>query len=178
MSYNIPIPEPKSLEQTIARITFDSVLINVYWRRLTSQVIFHFTNHHSENNPEYPSEDTWFIQSDKEIMDSLCHFFPYHYYQFVVDRILLFEDQTMSHGKTSTELQSDIYNCCWSDFACDKLVLHMDIHGDETIQDEQDRLGEMDRCSDEDTPEESYTSSVPPVVSCGAPRRNYWWFPM
>ena len=146
MSYNIPIPVPRSLDQVVARVYYDSdKYIDVFWRRATRQVVFHLMHYAAYHDPEQESqEETWFIQNDGDIMDSLCYFLPYHYYQFLAENIVVYEDQTMDcYGDADSGLIRDIYSCCWSDFACDKLIIHMYIHGDDTILDEHDRLSRL-----------------------------------
>jgi len=146
MSYNIPIPAPRSLDQVVARVYYDSnKYIDVFWRSTTRQVVFHLTDCAAFYDPEQaPQEETWFLQNDGEIMDSLCYFLPYSYYQFLAENIVVYEDQTMEcYGDADSDLVQDIYSCCWSDFACDKLVIHMYIHGDDTILDEHDRLSRL-----------------------------------
>ena len=146
MPYNLPIPEPKSLGQVLARVYYDSdKYLDVFWRNETRQVVIHLMNYAAYHDPEQEEMgETWFIQNDGEIMDSLCCFLPYHYYQFLAHNILVFENQTMAeYGAADSRLHTDIYSCCWSDFACDKLVIHMDVRGDDTIRNENDRLSRL-----------------------------------
>ena len=145
MSYNIPIPEPKFLSQKLARITTsDDGVIEVFWLADTRQVVFHLSNVASLADPEVYAENnssSWFIQDDGSIIDSLCYYLPFHYYQILFNKIFVFEDQTLTRGKAATvALESDIYDCEWSDFACEKMVLHMDAFGHNEIQDERERL--------------------------------------
>lgn len=157
MSYNLPIPAPRSLDQVVARVYYDSnKYIDVFWRSATRQVVLHVTNCAAYYDPEQePQGETWFIQNDGEIMDSLCYFLPHHYYQFLAENIMVFEDQKMEeYGPADSRLLTDIYSCCWSDFACDKMIIHMYIHGDDTIQDENDRLSRFPVSVDEQEEEE------------------------
>ena len=142
MPYNVPIPEPKFLSQKVARIDYDDDgVIEVFWERKTSQALFHLTNIRSLSDPEEEDgSSSWFIQDDGNIIDSLCYFLPYHFYQILLSNIFVFEDQTLSKGKCATvELESDIYDCDWSDFACDRLVLHMSAKGHKEINSEMER---------------------------------------
>jgi len=133
MSYNIPIPEPKSALQKVARVFCGSSDIEVFWQNATTQVIFHITN-------PRPEDSGWFVQTNGNIIDSLCYFLPFHYFQFVATNFFLFEDQTLQRGKSADHLITDIYDCEWSDFGYDKLVLHMGVRGFTNLQNEEQRL--------------------------------------
>ena len=144
MSYSISIPEPKILEQKLARIHVgEQGVIEVFWRYNTQQAIFHITNEASLVDPELEAETQyWFVQTDGNIMKSLSKFLPHRYYQLLAEEIFVFEDQTLSaeNGKLADKkLESDIYNCDWSDFACDKLVLYMTLIANTEILSELDR---------------------------------------
>jgi hypothetical protein len=144
MSYNVPIPEPKYLNQKLARIvTGDDGVIEVFWLENTKQVVFHLSNVASLADPEIYAENnasSWCIQNNGSIIDSLCYYLPYHYYQILLTNIFAFEDQTLNKGKAATkEMELDIYDCEWSDFACEKMVLHMDASGNSEIANEQER---------------------------------------
>ena len=143
MSYSVPIPEPKVLEQKLARIHIgEQGVIEVFWRYATQQAILHITNEVSLVDPELEAETQyWFVQADGNIMKSLSTFLPYRYYQLLAEEITVFEDQTLSKSTAAdTTLEFDIYSCDWSDFACDKLVLHMTITGATEITSELDRI--------------------------------------
>ena len=143
MSYSVPIPEPKILEQKLARIHIGGQgLIEVFWRYTTQQAILHITSESSLVDPELEAETQyWFVQTDGNIMKSLSKFLPYGYYQLLAEEISVFEDQTLSKSTAAdTTLEFDIYNCDWSDFACDKLVLDMRITGNTEITSELDRI--------------------------------------
>jgi hypothetical protein len=133
MTYNIPIPEPKASLQKVAHLFSGSSDIEVFWQNRTAQVIFCVKN----NRPE---DSGWFIQNNGNIIDSLCYFLPFHYFQFVVTNLFLFEDQTLEKGTSADDLITDIYDCDWSDFGYDKLVLHMGVQGCNHLQNEEQRL--------------------------------------
>lgn len=145
MSYNIPIPEPKLLVQKIARIYFGTeALYEVFWLAATRQVVFHITNIRALSDPEAQEDckdSEWFIQPDGNIVDALCYFLPFHHYQILLENIVVFEDQSLKDGKFADQYAlSYIYDCEWSDFACDKMVLYMDAVGDPYLHNEQERL--------------------------------------
>lgn len=152
MSFNISIPEPKFLEQKLARIHIgEQGVIEVFWRYGPQQAIFHITNEASLLDPELESETQfWYLQNDGNIMKSISKFLPYKHYQLLAEDIFVFEDQTLKTGRTADEyLEFDIYHCDWSDFACDKLVIHMNIVPNIEINSELDRtfyLSWQDTC--------------------------------
>ena len=116
MSYSIPIPDPKAILQKVSRILNDSSEINVFWICETNQVIFCIT--HIADHPK------WFIQNNRNIMESLSCVLPCK--KFVASNFILFENQK----KQSTDhLITGIYDCNWSDFGYDGLILHMEIQG-------------------------------------------------
>lgn len=131
MSYTIPIPEPKHLTRKVGRVSLpdsDRVL-DVYAHTPTNQIVLNLL----------PYE--WYLQKDGNIMESIANFVPGSTGEsLVATELFVFEDQTLRKGKAATEpLQSDIYDCEWSDFSCDKLVLHMTVRN-YTVRDRYERL--------------------------------------
>ena len=69
--------------------------------------------------------DEWWVQEDGNICDSLMYFVPDRADQLLFRYLFLFRG---SHGKVADDaLHADIYDCDWSDFACENLSLEFDI---------------------------------------------------
>jgi hypothetical protein len=172
MSYSVSIPEPKILEQKLARIHIgEQGVIEVFWRYNTQQAIFHVTNEASLVDPELEAETQyWFMQSDDNIMKSLSKFLPHRYYQLLAEEMVVYEDQTLAIGAPADkELENDIYNCDWSDFACDKLVLHMTLIVNTEIHSELDRtfyLSWEETCACGDVAQNAYNDEEALCEQC------------
>jgi hypothetical protein len=108
------MPDPKAILQKISRILTDSSEINVFWICETNQVVFCII--------QMTGNSTWFIQNNKNIMESLSCVLPWK--KFVASKFSLFENQT---EHSSDHLITEIYDCSWSDFGYDGLILHMEI---------------------------------------------------
>ena len=71
-----------------------------------------------------PKVTDW-VHPKYNILRSICQDLGVPPSLIVVNQIMVF-DQKERHGK-AYENEADIYDCTWSDFACDKLVLHMNV---------------------------------------------------
>jgi len=69
-----------------------------------------------------PKDSEW-IHPQYNIVRSISHDLCISPSKIVANQIMVF-DQKERHGKA---YDTDIYECTWSDFACDKLVLHVNI---------------------------------------------------
>ena len=118
-SFTIPIPEPKDLSQKLARVTwYHKGDLEVFWHASSRQVIFHATGEFCAD-----AHNEWFIQPDGNIIESLSRFLPCNSHRLLVNSIFVFAGK---QGKAANEqLCQDIYDCEWSDFACERLVLNM-----------------------------------------------------
>ena len=116
----IAIPEPKNLSQNLSLVTYKGkIILQVFWDAVLHSPIFKIEG---ANN-----EVQWFLQKDGNIVQSIYDFLPNRKYAFL--DIFLFKDQSMKHGKCANkQLNHDIYKCEWSDFACDKMVIHLNLY--------------------------------------------------
>lgn len=103
--------------QRLARITRrDNDFLEVFWDSEHRQVI-------------YKQDNSWLVTSDSNILEGVCSLMrrpelePHH---LIADNIMVF-DQKGHHGHAYDHLTTDIYDCDWSDFACDGLVLHFNV---------------------------------------------------
>lgn len=129
--YEIYEPDMTSLDK-LARITFwNKSFLEVFWNPVTHQIFFANRNqHHSK----------WFAQDeDSKIIDSLCQFLQVvKTHQVVADSFMVF-DQSERHGKVyATDSLLHIYDCDWSDFACDRLVFHLNVRVSRRIKDRKE----------------------------------------
>ena len=98
----------QDMMQRLARVTIgDKDSIDVFWNVDLRQVI-------------YMQDNTWSVRNDSNIIDGICSIL---HQDLAASQIMVF-DQKEHHGKVYDHLDTDIYDCFWSDFACDKLVLH------------------------------------------------------
>jgi hypothetical protein len=94
--------------QRLARVTIgDKGSIDVFWEDSLHRVI-------------YVYDTIWISRNDSNIMDGVRSILNH---DLTISQIMVF-DQKEFHGKVYDHLDTDIYDCSWSDFACDKLVLH------------------------------------------------------
>jgi hypothetical protein len=130
MSYNVRIPEPKVHPNKIAYLFCGSITVHVFWLKDTHQVLFHILCPNEK-------ESCWCIQPDGDILDSLCYFFPYHYYQYVFQ---IFDVESQIPVKVE-----DFYTSHWSKFANTENVLYMVVTGLKFLQSEEDRQAYLSR---------------------------------
>ena len=94
--------------------------LEVYWNPDTRRFYCHLTN------PVYDPAETWFDFVDANIFDTLSLFLHADPDEFVVRNLFLFDRP--GHGRAADDaLLANIYDCEWSDFACDKLSLEFDV---------------------------------------------------
>lgn len=94
--------------------------LEVYWNPDTRRYYCHLTN------SVYDPEETWFEIEDTNIFDTLSMFLHADPEEFVVRHLFLFDRP--GHGRAADDaLLANIYDCEWSDFACDKLSLEFDV---------------------------------------------------
>ena len=135
MSYNVPIPEPKVHPKKIAYLFCGSTSVIVYWQTSTQQVVFHLMG-------PTEKESCWCIQPDGDILDSLCYFFPYHYYQYVFQ---IFDVESQIPVKVE-----DFYTSSWSKFGNTENVLYMVVTGLHHLRSEEDRRKYLETSMDID----------------------------
>lgn len=137
MSYTTPIriSKPYFPLLKLATITYKNRSgLSVFWHGTTRKVFFHLTGHNESDDVRFcrPSgthvengADEWWVYEDTNICESLAWFIPEHPTQLLFRYIFLFRG---NHGKLADDkLHTDIYDCDWSDFACEKLSLEFDV---------------------------------------------------
>ena len=117
--------------QRLARITRrDNAFLEVFWDNDHRQVIYK------------QASNSWLVTDDTKIVDGICRLIQrpeLQSHHLVADNIMVF-DQKEHHGRTYDHLVTDIYNCDWSDFACDGLVLHFNVQTCAALHNEAERL--------------------------------------
>jgi len=88
---------------------------------------------------------------DGNIIASIAHFMNCEAHQLCADQIMVFDRK--EHGKAADDaLKLDIYECEWSDFACENQVIHLNVRNFNWMRDrfEQEAAAiEYDRCLNE-----------------------------
>ncbi len=115
-NYSIPIPAPSmdDLEQLAQFSTPDGVLC-VYWKRETQQAILEFNDH-------------YYVQNDQYITDALAEILNIREPTIVVKDLRvgnMFEVDKLDYA--DSEMVQSIYNCKWSDYTCDYLIMQADL---------------------------------------------------
>ena len=117
---------PEQIRKVASVTTADSQL-NVYWDDETQTVLYQF-----ENN--------WWYSKDSNILESVAYFcgVPSSLVRFSG----LFVFDMPGKGKAAdNEVQVGIYECDWSDFACEKLYLEFEVRTDRYFVDNCRRGG-------------------------------------
>lgn len=97
----IPTPDMTYLQKLAIVNVNDVETLDLFWSEGTRQVVINKRG-----------KKAWYAMKDGNIIESLCS---------VEDQLMIF-DQKMRHGKAYEA--REIYDCEWSDFACEKQVLH------------------------------------------------------
>jgi len=97
----IPTPDMTYLQKLAIVNVNDVETLDFFWSERTRQVVINKRG-----------KKAWYAMNDGNIIESLCS---------VEDQLMIF-DQKMRHGKAYET--REIYDCEWSDFACEKQVLH------------------------------------------------------
>ena len=85
----------------------------------------HPYDEHGEPIYDEPIQE-WWVSSDTNILESIAYFCRKSRHTIFFSDLFLFTKP--SHGKAAdNELQVNIYDCDWSDFACDKLYLEFGV---------------------------------------------------
>jgi len=99
----------------LARITFQSRrFLEVFWDPDTRNVILH-------------NASSWYSIKDENIFTTLCRFLtgPPKVHHLVADRLMVFDQsEDPANVRIYDDMPFTIYECEWSDFSCDDLVLH------------------------------------------------------
>jgi len=119
--------------QSLGRITaWSSGCLDVFWNAATRKVWIHeraplskYEQSESAAQEAQP-EPQWHCEDDGKIVDTVARFLSVHHTEEIIfDQIMIF-DEAGRHGKAADErLLLDIYDCEWSDFACENQVLHL-----------------------------------------------------
>lgn len=110
-----PIYEPNRALSKLATITHTHEAgLTVFWDSELRRPLFH-----TVGNNEY---EWWTQDVDGNICQSLSHFLPVS----ILEDIFVFKKP--GHGKAADkQLQYEIYDCEWSDFACEKWYLEFNV---------------------------------------------------
>ena len=142
--YSTPIPEPISASvDQLAQIHLANTdeIISVYWYSETRQIVLN-------------REDDWYIQPNGSVLRSLAallHCEPHH---LVAESLFFFE--TPGHGvAVDRQLSLALYNCEWSDYACDKISIQFALTIDASLTSAAHRMSYVvSRLYDSNTEEE------------------------
>ncbi len=116
-SYSIHIPKPDidGIEQ-LAQFGTPDGPIAVFWIRDTHQVVLEF-------------DDEWYIQSDGYITDSVAEILGVKASVIDVENLCVGNKFDMStFDFADPEMARQIYNCTWSDYTCDYMILQADLY--------------------------------------------------
>ena len=134
--FNIP-------NQKLAHLTFwGSGSMDVFWDETAREPVFHLTDV-LQNGVVIADKttDMWIVMKDGNIMESLAYFLTCEAHNIVVKDLFLYEDQSMRSGNPANNSEKqDIYDCDWSDFACEKMILSMDVRNCPYLHTKQERL--------------------------------------
>ena len=111
----IPPPDMTHLKR-LARVSYENMCLNIFWHEDTRQTIMNETG-----------TSKWWAGRDSNIIEYMGEFLDIYPENLYADQIMVF-DQKLRYGKTDDHLNTDIYRCEWSDFACEGLVLHFNLH--------------------------------------------------
>jgi hypothetical protein len=106
--------------------------LDVFWNSATRKVWIHeraplskFEQFESAAQEAYP-EPLWYCEDDGPIVDTVARCIGAPSARVTLTNLMIF-DEAERHGKAAdAQLFTDIYNCEWSDFACEHQVLHME----------------------------------------------------
>ena len=113
-SVRIPAPDVATLEQ-LAQFDTPDGLLQAFWVRDTRQVVLEFG-------------DKWYIQGDGYILDSVAEILCIKESVINVHNLKagnLFDPSTFDEA--DPEMARQIYNCMWSDFTCDYMIMQADL---------------------------------------------------
>jgi hypothetical protein len=110
----IPMPDVVAIEQ-LAQFSTPNGLICVYWVRDTKQAVFEH-------------KDNWYIQNDSYIIDALSEILGIKESNITVDNLLTGNmHDASSFCYADTAMSNGIYQCKWSDYTCDYLIMQADV---------------------------------------------------
>jgi hypothetical protein len=124
MTPSFPISAPIQPLRKLATITHrNNGGLSVFWDENSRYVYFHVTSHAFQRKGFV---DEWWFQEDGNICDSLADFVDEIPSEIYFNNIFLFRKP--GHGKAADDqLMLDIYDCDWSDFACEKMSLEFNV---------------------------------------------------
>jgi len=104
--------------------------LDVFWNSATRKVWIHeraplkFEQFESAAQEAYP-EPQWHCEDDGPIVDTVARCIGAPATRVTLTNLMIF-DEAERHGKAAdARLDTEIYDCEWSDFACEHQVLHM-----------------------------------------------------
>ena len=113
-SVRIPKPDVAALEQ-LAQFDTPDGLLQVFWIENTRQVVLEFS-------------DEWYIQNDGYITDSVAEVLAVKESVINVKNLKAgnrYDPSTFSYA--DPEMERQIYNCMWSDYTCDHMIIQADL---------------------------------------------------
>jgi hypothetical protein len=111
-------------------------------------------------------------QDDGNIIEQVAMYLGCESYYLCADQIMVF-DKAERHGKAADDkLFKDIYDCEWSDFACENLVIHFNVRTDEWMSDKYERLA---TALEWDNWYPGYQFDHDAVERNANKMRKYWW---
>ena len=116
--------------QSLGHITtWNNGYLDVFWSPATRKVWIHerapLSNFESAAQEAQP-EPQWYCEDDGKIVDTVARSLGVSATRVTLTNLMIF-DEAGRHGKAApAHLLTDIYDCEWSDFACEHQVLHMD----------------------------------------------------
>jgi hypothetical protein len=100
--------------QRVAYVTFlNEKFLEVFYTPTTNEYILYYNSR-------------WFSMWDENIFYTLSRFLREKPNQLVATDILLF-DKNMLPAKMYSDIHTNIYDCEWSDFACENLFLDFNV---------------------------------------------------
>ena len=167
MSAIFPISKPAANLFKLATVSmWDESGLTVYWDCTFNRPIFQVTSDdfrvngsrlkddrgyiYDENDPEWdePIQEWWAQSTDGNICDSLSFFTKMKPLEMIFNNLFVFK--TKGHGfSADDQLCYEIYDCEWSDFACENMHLEFNVrptYGN--CRDKHDRaaIAFADRC--------------------------------
>ena len=112
---SIPVPDNEGIEQ-LAQISTPDGLICVYWVRDTKQAVFEYG-------------DKWYIQDDTYIIDAVSEILGINDSAITVKNLIVGNMHDPTSFNYADDVMSDaIYNCKWSDYTCDYMIMQADVN--------------------------------------------------
>ena len=100
--------------------------LDVYWRAHDRTIIVCELTQMDNDSHNLVGPDALYERGDGNIIETITEFLPRVPQQLSIEHIMVFDRH--GQGKAADEtLKREIYDCTWSDFACDNLVVHFNV---------------------------------------------------